>query len=60
MTIVLDSSKFIGCGYCASICPQKAITIYDVLTTLDEDLCNQCGEYILVCQVGAIREVATA
>ena len=37
------------CGTCADICPVEAITLTDVSTSTDENLCISCGACISVC-----------
>ena len=54
----IDSSKCNGCGICADTCLQRAITIYNDLAVINEELCKQCGTCAQICPVAAIYEVA--
>ena len=50
----IDISKCTGCGACANVCPQQAITVRDNLATIDPDLCTECGNCAAVCPAGAV------
>jgi ferredoxin len=45
----------VGCGSCAEICPQGAITI-DQIAVIDADKCVECGACVDECPVSAISE----
>ena len=58
--ISIDNTRCTGCGSCADLCPQQAITMNDGLPIINDDLCYQCGTCIEVCPAGAIRETVPA
>ena len=45
----------VGCGACADVCPQSAITIDDV-AVIDADACVECGACVDECPSNAITE----
>ena len=53
----IDSIKCTGCGNCVDVCPCRAISLYENLALINQELCIQCGTCAEVCPVGAIREV---
>lgn len=52
---VTISSECVGCGACAEVCPQAAITIEDI-AVVDAGKCIDCGTCIDECPAGAISE----
>ncbi len=50
-----DREKCLGCGACAKVCPQAAITMVEGKPLLDRSLCNLCGKCEVYCPEG-IRE----
>ncbi len=52
----LRFSRCIGCGRCAEICPQNAISMIENRPFTDVEKCKLCGECIDVCLTGA-REI---
>lgn len=50
-----DKEKCRGCGACAKVCPQAAITMVEGKPLLDKSLCNLCGKCEVYCPEG-IRE----
>lgn len=50
-----DKEKCLGCGACAKVCPQAAITMVEGKPLLDKSLCNLCGKCEVYCPEG-IRE----
>ena len=50
----------IGCGLCASLCPQRAISIVWGKAHIDEVRCTNCHRCQEVCPTGAIKEKVKA
>lgn len=61
---VQDISKWrlcVGCGACAYICPEKNITLSNILQEgirprIDENRCKKCGECLKVCPGFAVEQ----
>ena len=51
-----DKEKCTGCGACAGVCPNHAITMTDGKPVLDRSLCTLCGKCEVYCPEG-IREI---
>jgi len=50
----------IGCGLCASLCPQRAISIAWGKAHIDQVRCTNCHRCQEVCPRGAIKEKVKA
>ena len=46
---IYDQSRCIGCGTCAQICHNRAISIEDGAVVHNDDLCCMCGHCLAVC-----------
>jgi NAD-dependent dihydropyrimidine dehydrogenase PreA subunit len=53
--LVIDTSKCVGCGKCASICMKDNIKIVNKKAVEQETGCMQCAHCVSVCPKGAIR-----
>lgn len=47
----------LGCGDCAKVCPEAAITIQGKLSKVDPDKCISCGACINTCPKGIIERI---
>lgn len=54
--IQYDREKCTGCGVCAQVCPNHAITMEEGRSKLDKKLCTLCGKCENFCTQG-IREI---
>jgi heterodisulfide reductase subunit A len=45
-----------GCGECAKVCPESAITIVDGKPVVNEIMCTGCGACIPACPTGALDQ----
>ena len=54
--IQYDAEKCTGCGVCAKVCPNGAVTMEDGRPKLDKKLCKLCGKCENFCIQG-IREI---
>ena len=46
----------LGCGVCASNCPEQAISMHSGRAEIDEGRCRECYVCVEVCPQGAITE----
>ena len=47
--LLWNREKCTGCGWCAGVCPQKAITMEQGVPALDRDACIGCGKCVMEC-----------
>lgn len=47
--LLWNRDKCTGCGWCAGMCPQKAITMEQGVPVLDRDRCIGCGKCVMEC-----------
>ncbi len=50
----VQNDKCVGCGQCAKVCPEQAITIENRKASVSHDKCIGCGECMTVCKPKAI------
>ena len=51
----VNANECVGCGACADVCPQDAITVDDI-AVIDASKCVECGACVDECPSGAISE----
>jgi len=56
MSVRIDISKCSGCGACANVCPQYAISVRNNLAMVDSNRCADCGRCVRACPSGAIEQ----
>lgn len=52
--VEVDETKCVGCGACASDCPQNVYESVDGVSTVNENECIGCQTCIAVCPADAI------
>ena len=50
----VNPKRCVGCGMCAKICAQNAITLIDKKASIDHEKCAGCGRCIGVCHQDAV------
>jgi NAD-dependent dihydropyrimidine dehydrogenase PreA subunit len=53
----VDQDKCLGCGACVGACSRGAISLKNSKATLEQGLCDRCGQCQESCPVAAIVEV---
>ena len=52
--VKVKANDCVGCGACADVCPQDAITVDDI-AVINHDLCVDCGACIDECPADALE-----
>ena len=52
--ITIDTSKCVGCGACAEVCPTQAIYLAGKKVYVREGYCRACGACVEACPKSAI------
>jgi len=52
--VKVKANDCVGCGACADVCPQDAITVDDI-AVINADACVDCGACIDECPADAIE-----
>lgn len=57
--VMFNASKCIGCGDCATVCPEKCHVMQDGLHGFDRQHCIGCGDCARSCCTGALTQIGT-
>ncbi|MBN2053411.1 DUF362 domain-containing protein [bacterium] len=50
-----NEKRCVGCGVCADVCPEEAVTVVDGVAHFDLAKCSGCAECITHCEYGALH-----
>lgn len=53
--LYVNSEKCTGCGACAKVCSQQAISLEGNVAVINQARCTLCGDCVTVCPTNAIR-----
>ena len=53
--VTVNEAECVGCGACADVCPEGAITVDDI-AVIDASKCVDCGSCVDECPSSAITE----